>query len=87
MRTNSATTFRFPTQQAANILLIDDIKCSEVNRYIVVGPPVSLPTWDLLAELRLRVIPSGYDWSFGNWAISMIARIYRYDIGADNTSR
>ena len=58
-------TFRFPIQQADKIRLIDDLKHSEVNRYTLVGSPITLPTWDLLVELCLRVIPSSHDWPFG----------------------
>ena len=58
-------TFRSPTQQADKIRLVGDLKHSEVKRYTLVGHPIRLPTWDLLVELCIRVIPSGRDWPFG----------------------
>ena len=58
-------TVRFPVVQADKIRLIDDLEHSEVNRYTLVGPPITLPTWDLVVELCLRVNPAGMDWSFG----------------------
>ena len=58
-------TFRLPVAQADKIRLIDDLVRAEVNRYTLGGPPITLPTWGLIVELCLRVIPPGQDWCFG----------------------
>ena len=58
-------TFRFPCVQPDKVRLIDDMKHSELNRCCVVATPITLPSWDTLAECILRVLPANREWHFG----------------------
>ena len=45
--------------------LINDLNNSETNRYAFTGPPIKLPTWDLLVGILLRLKPANRDWVSG----------------------
>ena len=57
--------FRFPIRQPDKIRMIDDLKHSQTNLSVVIGTPITLPTWDLLVELCFRARPANRDWVFG----------------------
>ena len=57
--------FRFAVIQGEKIRACDDLKASLTNSSCSVLTPISLPSWEHLAQACLLVADSGTDWSLG----------------------
>ena len=57
--------FRFAVIQGEKIRACDDLKASLTNRACQVITPISLPSWEHLAQACLLISNSAHDWSLG----------------------
>ena len=60
--TNAA--FRFGVSQGSKLRACDDLRHNLVNVCTAVLTPITLPTWDHLAQMSKAVFPSAKDWAF-----------------------
>ena len=60
--TNAA--FRFGVSQGEKLRACDDLRRNLVNVCTAVLTPITLPTWDHLAQMAKHVFPSTKDWAF-----------------------
>ena len=57
--------FRFAVIQGDKIRACDDLKASLTNRSCMVLTPISLPSWEHIAQACLDIAQSNCDWSLG----------------------
>ena len=57
--------FRFPVVQIDKIRCCDDLLHAQTNQFCRIDSPITLPSWDLVAEICLSTKSSGIDWCFG----------------------
>ena len=56
--------FRFPVLQAGKIRACDNLKYGCVNPRYAERTPISLPTWDHIGEMCLKIADAEKSWSF-----------------------
>ena len=56
--------FRFGVSQGSKLRACDDLRHNMVNLCTEVLTPITLPTWDHLAQLAKMVSPSAMNWHF-----------------------
>ena len=57
---------RLGVDQADKLRACDDLNHNDVDLYFTVWPPIKLPTWDRIAQMRLNVRPSRETREFPN---------------------